>query len=155
MALEQFRKQWRKYDYYGYFEQAVLHVLLVFLSVVTLYMVVLVAMQLYQDFQLGASFMDKAVLQDVFGAILTVLILLEFNHSIALSIKQKTGAIQVRIIIFIAILVVARKLMVLDFAEVTLQTLLGFSALLVSLGALYWLITHTERRKAANGTTTE
>ena len=56
-------------------------------------------------------------------------------------IKSKTGAIQVRIIVLISILVVVRKLMLLDYNSVSMQTLLGLSALLLSLGLLYWLIT--------------
>jgi uncharacterized membrane protein (DUF373 family) len=147
MDLDRVKKHWQNLDYYGYFEQSILRVLLIFLTLVTLYMVVLVAVQLFEDFQLGSAFMDKAVLQDVFGSILAVLIVLEFNHSVAVAIRQKTGAIQVRIIIFIAILVITRKLMVVDFSSVTVQTLLGFSALLLALGALYWLINNTERRQ--------
>ncbi len=145
------RKRWREQDYYGSFEQVILRVLLLFLALVTVYMVVLVAIRLFEDFQLGAAFMEKAALQDAFGSILSVLILLEFNHSIAVAIKEKTGAIQVRIIVFITILVVARKIMVLDFASATLESLLGFAALLLALGALLWLISSADRGRPPAG----
>jgi uncharacterized membrane protein (DUF373 family) len=141
------REDWQKLTYYERFEQLMLHIILLFISVVSVFMLVLVAMQLVTDFQLGESFMDKAVLQDTFGSILTILILLEFNHSVAVSIKSKTGAIQVRIIVLISILVVVRKLMLLDYNSVSMQTLLGLSALLLSLGLLYWLITEGQRRR--------
>ena len=150
MSFDTVKKHWQKLEYYAYFEQIVLHLLLLFLALITIYMVVLVAMQLVEDFQLGAAaFMDKAVLQDAFGSILTVLILLEFNHSVAVAIRQKTGAIQVRIIIFIAILVIVRKLMVLDYSTASVQSLLGYSCLLVSLGALHWLVAHGDRHHPA------
>jgi uncharacterized membrane protein (DUF373 family) len=141
------REDWQKLTYYERFEQLMLHIILLFISVISVFMLVLVAMQLVTDFQLGESFMDKAVLQDTFGSILTILILLEFNHSVAVSIKSKTGAIQVRIIVLISILVVVRKLMLLDYNSVSMQTLLGLSGLLLSLGLLYWLITEGQRRR--------
>jgi uncharacterized membrane protein (DUF373 family) len=140
------RQGWQELTYYERFEQLMLHVVLLFVAVISVFMVVLVTIQLVNDFQLGESFMEKAVLQDTFGSILTILILLEFNHSVAVSIKSKTGAIQVRIIVLISILVVVRKLMLLDYNSVSMQTLLGLSALLLSLGLLYWLITQGDRQ---------
>jgi uncharacterized membrane protein (DUF373 family) len=140
------REDWRKLTYYERFEQLMLHVILLFISIISVFMVVLVTIQLVNDFQLGEAFMEKAVLQDTFGSILTILILLEFNHSVAISIKSKTGAIQVRIIVLISILVVVRKLMLLDYNSVSMQTLLGLSGLLLSLGLLYWLITQGDRK---------
>ena len=86
------REDWRKLTYYERFEQLMLHVILLFISIISVFMVVLVTIQLVNDFQLGEAFMEKAVLQDTFGSILTILILLEFNHSVAISIKSKTGA---------------------------------------------------------------
>jgi uncharacterized membrane protein (DUF373 family) len=86
-------------------------------------------------------------LQDTFGSILTVLILLEFNHSIFVALTQRTGAIQVRIVVLIAILVVVRKMMLLDFGSVTVQVLLALGGLLLCLGGLYWLIADGDRRR--------
>ncbi len=149
------RQEWREMTYYEGFEQLMLHVILLFISIISVFMLVLVTIQLVNDFQLGESFMDKAVLQDTFGSILTILILLEFNHSVAISIKSKTGAIQVRIIVLISILVVVRKLMLLDYGSVSMQTLLGLSALLLALGLLYWLITEGHRRRKPAETTGE
>ena len=141
------RQEWREMTYYERFEQLMLHVILLFISIISVFMLVLVTVQLVNDFQLGESFMDKAALQDTFGSILTILILLEFNHSVAISIKSKTGAIQVRIIVLISILVVVRKLMLLDYASANIQTLLGFASLLLALGALYWLIASGDTRR--------
>jgi uncharacterized membrane protein (DUF373 family) len=79
--------------------------------------------------------------------ILTIVILLEFNHSIYVALTQKSGAIQVRIVVLITVLVIARKLMLQDFAATNIQTLLGFGGLLLALGALYWLISNADRRQ--------
>lgn len=45
--------------------------------------------------------------------------------------------------------------MLLDYNSVSMQTLLGLSALLLSLGLLYWLITEGNRRRKATENTGE
>jgi uncharacterized membrane protein (DUF373 family) len=146
MALGSSGKAWLKFIEYERFERIALASVLVLLSIVTVAATVLVAIQLLQDLTLGLAFLDKSAMQDVFGLILTVIILLEFNHSVFVALTQKTGAIQVRIVVLITVLVVARKLMLLDFTTVDVTTLLGFGALLLSLGALYWLISVADRK---------
>jgi hypothetical protein len=47
--------------------------------------------QLFADAGFGATFMDKVDLPDTFGSILTVLILLEFDHLIFVALTQRTG----------------------------------------------------------------
>jgi uncharacterized membrane protein (DUF373 family) len=117
------------------------------LAAITVYAMALVTIDLVRDFGLGEDFMDKAVLQDTFGSVLIVLILLEFNHSVHIAIKHRTGAIQVRMVVLIAVLVIARKLMLLDYATADVRTLLGFAALLLALGGLYWMISHSDARQ--------
>jgi uncharacterized membrane protein (DUF373 family) len=56
---------------------------------------------------------------------------------------------QVSIIVLISITVIARKLILLDYASASLETLLGLGGLALALGALYWLITSVERRGQA------
>jgi uncharacterized membrane protein (DUF373 family) len=145
MALKAFTA---KLPSYGQFETIVLGSVLVMLGVVTVYAIVLVAIKILGDMALGESFLDKAVLQDTFGLILTIIILLEFNHSIYVALTQRTGAIQARIVVLITILVIARKLMLQDYAAVDYESLLGFGGLLLALGGLYWLICDGDRRRA-------
>jgi len=75
-------------------------------------------------------------------------ILLEFNHSIYVALTQGSGVIQTRIVVLIAILVIARKLMLKDHETIDFQTLLGYGGLLLALGGLYWLISDGDRRCA-------
>lgn len=92
-------------------------------------------------------FAQSGALKDTFGLILTLLILIEFNHSIALAMRRRSGVLQVRIIVLITIIVIARKLILLDYAKTGTDTLLGLGGLALSLGALYWLLTDVERRR--------
>jgi uncharacterized membrane protein (DUF373 family) len=47
----------------------------------------------------------------------------------------------------ITILVVSRKLMIIEFSGTDAKTLLGFGGLLLALGGLYWLISDGDRRQ--------
>jgi uncharacterized membrane protein (DUF373 family) len=148
MALQAFTTKWPKLASYGQFERIALGSVMLMLAVITVYAIVFVAIKVAGDLALGESFLDKAALQDTFGLILTIVILLEFNHSIYVALTQGSGAIQTRIVVLIAILVIARKLMLKDFEAVDFQTLLGYGGLLLALGGLYWLISDGDRRRA-------
>jgi uncharacterized membrane protein (DUF373 family) len=148
--LDHLKPVWHRLAQYERFEQVVLRFILAILAVMIIYTLVLVVLQLADDFWLGTAFMDKAVLQDAFGSILTVLILLEFGHSIAVAVARRSGAIQVRIVVLIVVLVIARKLMLLDYATTELGTLFGYGGLLFILGAVYWLISDGDRRREAS-----
>jgi uncharacterized membrane protein (DUF373 family) len=149
MALEKaITAKWSKLASYGQFERIALASLLLMLAVITVFAIVFVAIRVVADLVLWETFLDKGALQDTFGLILTVVILLEFNHSIYVALTERSGAIQARIVVLIVILVIARKLMLRDFDALDYQTLLGFGGLLLALGALYWLICDGDRRRA-------
>ena len=94
------------------------------------------------------QFIEVAAFKDTFGPILTILILLEFNHSIVSALRQRGGSIQVSIIVLITITVIARKLILLDYASATPESLVGLGGLALALGALYyWLIAGVERAR--------
>jgi len=149
MALAGWSKaEWRKLSIYGQFERAALAAVLVMLGALTVYALVVAVIRLIADLALGELFLDKAALQDTFGLILIIVILLEFNHSIYVALAERTGAIQTKAVVLIAILVIARKLMLKDLDTLDIETLLGFGGLLLALGGLYWLIADADRRRA-------
>jgi hypothetical protein len=97
-----------------WFEHVALVSLMFVISLITLFTFCATIVQLFADAAFGTTFMDKV--QDTFGSVLIVLILFGFNHSIFVALTQRTGAIQVRIVVLIAGLVVVRKVMLLDLA---------------------------------------
>ena len=137
---------WRQYLDYRYFERAALGCILIMIGVIAAFAIVFTAAKLVADLRLGEAFVDKAALQDTIGLILIILILLEFNHSVLVSLSEHSGATQVRMLVRITILVIARKLMLIDFSAIQAQTLLGFGGLLLALGGLYWMISDGDRR---------
>jgi uncharacterized membrane protein (DUF373 family) len=139
-SFDAVRTAWKSHVSYERFESVVSRVIMLLVGVVIVYAIILVGIELIADFQLGAEFMEKELLQDIFGSILTVLILLEFNHSIAVAQRRKSGIIQTRVVVLLAILVVARKIILLDFKAATIEQLAGIGGMALALGALYWLI---------------
>jgi uncharacterized membrane protein (DUF373 family) len=145
-VLESFKTEWSRRGLYERFELVILNFLLLLISLMALYTTVLAVLEVARDFALGSGFLETEVLQDAFGAILTILILLELTHSIALAIRTHSGAVQVRVVVLIAILAVARKLILLDYKAASPPLLLALGGLALSLGALYWLLAQGERR---------
>jgi uncharacterized membrane protein (DUF373 family) len=90
--------------------------------------------------------LEHGVFQKVFGDILTVLIALEFNHTLQVVLARARGVIQAKVVILIALLALVRKLIVVDFYAVTPASLAALSALLISLGVTYWLVRDREDR---------
>jgi uncharacterized membrane protein (DUF373 family) len=132
---------------YDRFERIISGILLAVISLIIVYSTGLILVALFNDFHAGLHFAEQGALKDTFGLILSLLILIEFNHSIALSMRRRSGVLQVRVVILIAIIVIARKLILLDYASVGLNTLLGLGALALALGVLYWLLTDVDRRR--------
>jgi uncharacterized membrane protein (DUF373 family) len=140
LKIADIKKEWNSLTTYGRFEQIASRVVMVLISLVIVYSLVLIAIAMFNQFTLDSSFPDNAALKDVFGSILTVLILIEFNHSIAYAITRRSGVLQARYIVLIAILVIARKVILLDFTTATFDKLIGIGVIALAFGGLYWLI---------------
>ena len=152
MLLEIFGKNSRIHEVYDRFELLISGILLIMISIIIIYSTALVIITLISDFHAGVHFAEQGALKDTFGLILGLLILIEFNHSIALAMRRRSGVIEVRVVILIAIIVIARKLILLDYTNTKLETLLGLGGLALSLGALYWLLTDIEHRRPPSAT---
>jgi len=84
--------------------------------------------------------LDHTVFQLVFGEIMTVLIALEFNHTLQYVVTRERGIIQARIVILIALLALARKVIVVDLFAIPPASIVALAALTAALGATYWLM---------------
>ena len=125
---------------YELFENLVSRLVMLVLCLLTLYALGAAAFELIADLRLGSEFIEKELLQDTFGSILTVLILLEFTHSVYTSIKKKSVVIEARAIVLIAVIVVARKLILVDFKSATIEQVAAYGGIAVALGVLFWLL---------------
>ena len=93
--------------------------------------------------------LDHDVFQTVFGEILTLLIALEFNHTLQYFVKREQSIIQTKIVLLIALLAIARKFIVLDLSSVSAAQLLGLATITLALGITYWLMRERDDRMDA------
>lgn len=78
--------------------------------------------------------------QKTFGQIMTVLIAIEFNHTIIQIARRIENAIQIKIVLLVAMLALSRKIIILDLAKVTPPQMYALAAIMLSLGMVYWLV---------------
>jgi uncharacterized membrane protein (DUF373 family) len=90
--------------------------------------------------------LDHGVFQEVFGEILTVLIALEFNHTLQYVFSRDRGIIQAKIVILIAVLALVRKIIVTDLSAMAPDALAAEAALILALGITYWLMRERDDR---------
>ncbi|HEU0155236.1 MAG TPA: phosphate-starvation-inducible PsiE family protein, partial [Stellaceae bacterium] len=90
---------------YDRFETIISSIIIVLVSLVIIHAIVIVGLMLYNDFIAGISAHESAAMKETFGLMLTVLILVEFNHSIVLAMRRHSGVLQVRVVVLIAIIV--------------------------------------------------
>jgi uncharacterized membrane protein (DUF373 family) len=83
--------------------------------------------------------LDHAIFQRVFGNIMTLLIALEFNHTLRY-VNGERGIIQARTVVLIAVLALARKIIITDLHAATPASLAALGALALSLGVTYRLM---------------
>lgn len=73
-----------------------------------------------------------------FGAFMAVLIAIE--NFINIRLYLGSNMVSVQLVIATALMAIARKVIVLDFADVTPDYILGMAAVVLALGITYWLL---------------
>jgi uncharacterized membrane protein (DUF373 family) len=141
------KEQWPVLSYYQRFESVVALALTLIVA-----LIILVALyRLGQSVLAGLIFgvldpLEPEVFQSVFGEILTLLIALEFNHTLQYAVAREQSIIQAKVVLLIAMLAVARKFIVLDLHEVSAEQLFALAAVTLALGIGYWLIRERDDR---------
>jgi uncharacterized membrane protein (DUF373 family) len=90
--------------------------------------------------------LEHNVFQAVFGEIMTLLIALEFNHTLQYVVNRTQSIIQTKVVLLIALLAVARKVIILDLQQIGVGAMLGLAAIILVLGTTYWLIREQDDR---------
>lgn len=145
------RRRFDLLNFYGKFEQIVIFILTVLIAVFVIFAVWNLALKMLQS--IASSTLDPtdySVFQTVFGAILTVIIALEFKKSLLVSTERQQSVVQVRTVILIALLAVVRKVLILDLAHATTE-LFALAAAIIALGVVYWLVRDQDRSIAGEG----
>lgn len=135
------QRRWSASTLYQNFERVVVYLLTGLIAVVVAtatWRLVLTVMALVSADRMDPS--QYEVFQGVFGAMFTVLIALEFRHSMWVTLHSDRSVVQVRSVVLIALLALVRKFIILDIKTVSSAVIGSIAAAVVSLGVVYWLI---------------
>jgi len=147
LSWNHLRTQWAVLSYYQRFEGLVALVLTLVIALIILVALFRLTYSVITGLLFGVlDPLDPGIFQSVFGEILTLLIALEFNHTLQYVVKRQQSIIQTQVVLLIALLAVARKFIVLDLGSVGAAQLLGLAAITLGLGIAYWLIRERDDR---------
>ena len=142
------REQWSAMTLYEKFEQVVIIVLSVIIAAIVVAAVWALMREVVNRLILGAfDTLDYATFQVVFGMIFTVVIALEFKRSLLVATERSFGILQVRTIVLIALLAIARKFIILDVGETESSKIAALAGAALALGVVHWLVRDQDRRE--------
>ncbi len=138
MKLSQLKAQWPVMSYYQRFESAVAVALTFVIGFIILVALYRLASTVVVGMLSGIlDPLDQKVFQNVFGEIMTLLIALEFNHTLQYVVKREQSIIQTKVVLFV----------ILDLHEVGPAEMLGLAAVALALGVTYWLIRDRDEQR--------
>ncbi len=143
------RRYWRVMSLYERFEHLVALVLSVIISVIILIALWQLISNVFTMLVLGVlDPLKHTVFQSIFGMIMTLLIAMEFKHSILRVLERKAHIIQVKTVLLIAQLALARKFIILDMSTTHADKLAALAVAVLVLGLVYWVLDHRDEQNA-------
>lgn len=150
LGRELFSQHGRGLAAYEYFARLVGLLLSVAVSLIIL----LALFHLFRALVTGAIPVDEnfdyAAFQRLFEMVLTVLIALEFNHTLAEVVAGRSGLVQARAVVLIGILVIVRKFILIEIDGTPALFLMGLALSILALGIVYWLVVDVDRRASVS-----
>jgi uncharacterized membrane protein (DUF373 family) len=138
---------WSALSVYERFEASVASVLTLVIAAVVVVALYRLVVGVVQSLVLESlNPLDHAVFQRVFGQIMTLLIALEFNHTLRHVITGDRGIIHTKTVILIAELALARRIIVADLFQDGAASALALAVLMLALGVTYWLMRERDDR---------
>ena len=89
--------------------------------------------------------LDINELLDIFGMFLLVLIGVELLETVKMYLSKKT--VHVEVVFTVAMIAIARKVIILDVKELSSLTLMGIGVIIVALSAGYYLLTIKQNKE--------
>ena len=143
-----FRAQWAVLTFYERFEQVIALVLSAVIAVIIVVSLLQLMSIVFTLLILDAfNPLDHKVFQTVFAMIMTLLIAMEFKHSIVRVALRRDSIIQVKTVILIGLIALARKFVILD-PEASPGKIAALAGATLALGVTYWLLRERDDRTA-------
>lgn len=143
----QFKEDWTLMNYYERFEQVIALILSAVISVIiviSLYQLILTVFDLLVIDAFNP--LEYQIFQTVFGMIMTLLIAMEFKHSIVKVALRQDNIIQVKTVVLIALIALSRKFVILDLDTSSPAEIAALAGAVVAMGIVYWLLRERDSR---------
>ncbi|CAJ0797255.1 MULTISPECIES: phosphate-starvation-inducible PsiE family protein [Pseudomonadota] len=142
------RDQWAIMSFYERFERVIALMLSAVIAVIIVVSLLQLISIVFTLLVLDAfNPLDHKVFQSVFGMIMTLLIAMEFKHSIVRVALRRDSIVQVKTVILIGLIALARKFVVLD-PDTSPAKIAALAGATLALGATYWLMRERDDRVA-------
>jgi len=128
------------FDYLKKLEKVLIHALMVMMALVLLLATVELGWIIVKDvFSPPVFLLEIEELLDIFGLFMLVIIGIELLETI-IKTYLKENVNHVEVVFLVAMIAIARKVIILDVKEVSGVTLVGIGAIVITLSAGYYLI---------------
>lgn len=139
--MQETRRYWPLMTVYERFEHVVAVVLSLVIAMVIGLAMVQLLVRIVPLLLTGAlDPLDHGVFQGLSGMVMTVLIALEFKHSIVKVALRRESIVQAKTVVLIALLALSRKFVILDASATAPAMVAALAAATLVLGIVYWLL---------------
>jgi uncharacterized membrane protein (DUF373 family) len=146
--IQELRSKWQTLSLYERFQQAVVAILTLVIGVIvtiSTWQLLLHTLRLVKSHVVNPA--DPQVFQGLFGMVLTVLIALEFKHTLLVVKHHRRAIVQVRAVVLIALLALVRRFIILDLYQTTPNVIAALAGAALALGVVFWLVGNPDQRE--------
>ena len=138
---KELRSKWQTLSLYERFEQTIVAALILVIALIvaiTTWQLFLHTLRLVSSHVLNPG--DPQIFQGLFGMVLTVLIALEFKHTLLVVKHHRRAVVQVRAVVLIALLALVRRFIILDLYQTSPSTIAALAGASLALGVVFWIV---------------
>jgi uncharacterized membrane protein (DUF373 family) len=139
--LKDLRSKWQTLSIYERFEQTVVAILTLVIAVIVVmatWQLLLHTLKLVGSHAVNPA--DPQAFQALFGMVLTVLIALEFKHTLLVVKHHRRAIVEVRAVVLIALLALVRRFIILDLYQTSPSVIAALAGATLALGVVFWLV---------------
>jgi uncharacterized membrane protein (DUF373 family) len=143
--LKELRSKWQTLSIYEKFEETVVGVVtlvIALIAAIATWQLLLHTLKLVRSHLINPA--DPQVFQGLFGMVLTVLIALEFKHTLLVVKHHRRAVVQVRAVVLIALLALVRRFIILELYQATPSVVAALAGAALALGIVFWLVGNNE-----------
>jgi len=124
------------------FKQIIIAILMLLLAIIIIISTGYVAWSMFDRFVLHYDAENISnIIIEILGLFLLVFVSLELFSTFKLYVKEHI--VHVEAMLLVTLIAISRKIILLDYTKTSSDTLIGLSALLISIGAAYYLLKKT------------